>query len=1117
MKKQILFSIALGASVLCANAESIDGHEYVDLDLPSGLLWATCNIGANTSTEVGSLFAWGETSAKTEFTWANYKYGNAADSITKYCTTAKKGKNGFTDGRTTLEDEDDAAFVNWGSNWQTPTADDWCELKKNCSWEVIYENTVAKYIKISSYTTGKTLQLPLDSHNYGAYWSSSLCNTEYYHSDQACQILLYSMGMQERVGHCWTNAQRYLGKHIRPVRTKTTSTLTCTNVVDITGIAFIGGQYKQGQSLALRAATPETGWTFDRWETMGFSLTEKQATNPNLTLTMPSRDATLTATYKKLEFTISVADSENGKITPSKTIGNYNDEISLTVEPDEGYELALLTLRTEAGDSLVVTNDKFTMPLGNVNIKAEFAKPSGFNENHGWVDLGLPSKLKWATMNIGSIAPNSTGNYYAWGEVETKESYAETNYKHSVYDVANDKHADILKYTITTEFGTPDSLLVLEPEDDAATQNWHGAWRMATMDEWDELFLYCDTIWQMNYQGTGINGFIFKSRANGNHIFLPASGDMINTKLWCLNNEGAYWTSTLYASPGFSFRDIWCEGFEFSFNDWGDDDDPIKHSWMFYWPTNREGGQSVRAVADVYLLDIADMQNGKVVASGVDSEASYVATGSKVTLVVTPDAGYALVDGSLKVLAADGTALTLDANNQFTMPKGDVSVSASFVAVDYSVLVSATEHGTITPSRTTAHIGDTITLTIVPEIGYRAVVTAKCGSNEVAIAADSTFVMPAGDVTVSVSFVKEDYAIAIAATTDGALSANRKTAQMGETVLLEIIPCEGAKLSSLVVKYGENVVKVDENYSFVMPASAVEVVAVFSKIDYKITVNACEHGTVQTVATAQYRDDVALTITPEAGYRLATLEVVADAKSVKVTDNAFKMPANDVLISATFEKMNYAITIAECENGNVACSRDSAQVGDVISLDVTVDAGCHVTSFVAKTAETSIEVAENHTFVMPAGAVEVVAVIEKIDYKVTIAACEHGRVEANCATAHLGDEVLLSATPDKGFMLSEYSAMAGAQSVEVNTGKFVVPSFLMPASDVVVSAIFVEEGTALDEVSIGLLYSENGRIYGADGMPIFDLLGRDVTHLNGQLSGVYVVKIGNKAQKVIVR
>lgn len=130
MKKQILLSIALGASVLCANAESIDGHEYVDLDLPSGLLWATCNVGANTSTEVGSLFAWGETSAKTEFTWENYKYGNAADSITKYCITTKNGKNGFTDGRTTLEDADDAAFVNWGSNWQTPTADDWCELKK---------------------------------------------------------------------------------------------------------------------------------------------------------------------------------------------------------------------------------------------------------------------------------------------------------------------------------------------------------------------------------------------------------------------------------------------------------------------------------------------------------------------------------------------------------------------------------------------------------------------------------------------------------------------------------------------------------------------------------------------------------------------------------------------------------------------------------------------------------------------------------------------------------------------------------------------------------------------------------------------------------------------------
>ncbi len=1112
MKKQFLLSIALCASVLCANAESIDGHEYVDLNLPSGILWATCNMGASTSTEVGTLYAWGETSPKTEFTWANYKYGNAGDSITKYCATAQNGKNGFTDGRTTLEDVDDAAFVNWGSNWQMPTADDWCELINNCTWEIVKENTVAKYMKLTRYgTKTPNLLIPLDSHNYGAYWSSTLCNNNSYHSNQACEILLYSMGIQRHAGYCWMNAERYLGRHIRPVRTKTTSTLTCTNVVDAaTGAAFTGGTYKQGTSLSLRAAAPETGFTFDRWETMGFSLTEKQATNSNLNMTMPSRNATVTATYKKLEFTISVEDSENGKITPSKTVGNYNDEISLTVEPAEGYELALLTLRTEAGDSLIVTNDKFTMPLANVNIKAKFAKPSGFCENHGWVDLGLPSKLKWATMNIGSIAPNSTGNYYAWGEVETKETYTETNYK----------WADILKYTVTTEFGTPDSLLVLEPDDDAAVQNWHGAWRMGTMDEWNELFLYCDTIWQINYQGTGINGFIFKSKVNDNHIFLPASGDQMN-ELWYVNGEGAYWTSTLDATTAkfpttYHFRDIWSEAFVFWFYD---SNNLVNHGWMFYNPTNRDAGQSVRAVADVYLLDIADMQNGKVAATGVESGASYVATGSKVTLVVTPDAGCALVAGSLKVLADDGTEQPLDANNQFTMPKGDVTVSASFSKIDYSVAIVATEHGSITSNRTTAQIGDTISLAIVPETGYRAIVSAKYGSDVVVdIAADSTFVMPAGNVTVSASFVKEDYAITIAATTNGGVSANCKTAQMGETVTIEVIPCDGAKLSSLVVKYGENVIDIVENHTFVMPASAVEVVAVFTKIDYKITINATEHGTVQAVSTAQYRDDVSLTITPEAGYRLATLEVVTDSKSVKVSDNAFKMPAGDVSISATFEKVNFAITIAECENGSVSCSRDSAQVGDIITLDVAVDAGCHVTSFVAKTAETSIVVGENHTFVMPAGAVEVVAVIEKIDYKVTIAACEHGSVEANCATAHLGDEVLLSATPDKGFMLSEYSVMAGEQSIVVNTGKFIIPNFLMPASDVVVSAIFVDgHTTALDEVFLGSLYAENGRIYGADEMLIFDILGRDVTHLNGQLNGVYIVKIGNKAQKVIVR
>ncbi|MBO4370001.1 MAG: hypothetical protein J5808_01395, partial [Paludibacteraceae bacterium] len=87
---------------------TLQGHDYVDLGLPSGTLWATCNVGANTPEEYGDYFAWGETTLKSNYEWSTYKYGTY-NQLTKYCYKSDYGKNGFTDTKTTLDAEDDAA------------------------------------------------------------------------------------------------------------------------------------------------------------------------------------------------------------------------------------------------------------------------------------------------------------------------------------------------------------------------------------------------------------------------------------------------------------------------------------------------------------------------------------------------------------------------------------------------------------------------------------------------------------------------------------------------------------------------------------------------------------------------------------------------------------------------------------------------------------------------------------------------------------------------------------------------------------------------------------------------------------------------------------------------
>lgn len=196
------------------NGNTYNGHEYVDLGLPSGTLWATCNVGADTPEGFGDYFAWGETTPKTTYEWANYKYCNGGENqLTKYCCDANYGYNGFTDDLTTLQLTDDAATANWGSGWCIPTKEQWEELKNNTVSTEQMMNGVSGRLFTSS--NGKTLFLPASSGNThvydGYYWSNSLYTENPYRAwrfyigpDGGCGMSYYG-------GRC-------LGRSVRPVR-----------------------------------------------------------------------------------------------------------------------------------------------------------------------------------------------------------------------------------------------------------------------------------------------------------------------------------------------------------------------------------------------------------------------------------------------------------------------------------------------------------------------------------------------------------------------------------------------------------------------------------------------------------------------------------------------------------------------------------------------------------------------------------------------------------------------------------------------------------------------------------------------------------------------------------
>ena len=198
----------------------MNGYAYVDLGLPSGTLWATCNVGANSPEEYGDYFAWGETAPKSDYSLSTYKYCKGFyDTMTKYCTESYYGT---VDNKTELEPSDDAATVNWGSDWQMPSREQRAELINSNYTTTTWTTLNGKYgRKITSKSNGNSIFLPaagcrdatslIDAGSDGYYWSRSL---DAGNSGSACSLYFDS----SNIGN--SSCSRYSGQSVRPVRVK---------------------------------------------------------------------------------------------------------------------------------------------------------------------------------------------------------------------------------------------------------------------------------------------------------------------------------------------------------------------------------------------------------------------------------------------------------------------------------------------------------------------------------------------------------------------------------------------------------------------------------------------------------------------------------------------------------------------------------------------------------------------------------------------------------------------------------------------------------------------------------------------------------------------------------
>ena len=533
-----------------------NSYGYVDLGLPSGTLWATMNVGADSPEDYGDFFAWGETTTKSTYEWGNYKWCNGSEySLTKYCTDSYYG---IVDNKTELELVDDAAYINWGGDWRMPTSAEFQELIYKCTWKW------QEYGYIVTGPNGNSIYIPAAGYHMGysglycTYWSCSLST---YYSKNACSTNFSSYELDWQNGSLNGSGGRCDGLSVRPVMRQ--------------GSIFAVSLDNNGGEGAMQSI----------------------------------------AVKKENQFTI----PEN-EFTRS------------------GYEFKGWNTKADGTGISYVKGDKITI-TSNITLYAQWIsiyQETGISNGHGYVDLGLPSGTKWATMNVGATSPEDYGNYYAWGETETKSSYTLDNYKW--YDVDNQRYT---KYNVKTKqpslegysilvngtdfyemtyegfWGVDNSFVLyslkgiplragdtfvfhsnedgntwasaivdeggvsdiegtgtefnvisrgcysiylklkfeedhvyfgegicgsnptLDLTDDAAYVNWGFSWRIPTEEELDELRNTSYTTWIWTTLN-GINGYKVTSKINGNSIFLPVPGYRYSSGLFETGSKGNY-------------------------------------------------------------------------------------------------------------------------------------------------------------------------------------------------------------------------------------------------------------------------------------------------------------------------------------------------------------------------------------------------------------------------------------------------------------------------------------------------------------------------------------------------------------------------------------------------
>ena len=434
----------------------------------------------------------------------------------------------------------------------------------------------------------------------------------------------------------------------------------------------------------------------------------------------------------------------------------------------------------------------------------------------------------------------------------------------------------------------------------------------------------------------------------------------------------------------------------------------------------------------VYQITATAGSGGTITPSGVAN----INWGASQQYTITPSTGYRVKD-----VKVDNASVGAVNTYTFSNVTGSHTIQAAFEQLTYTITASAGAGGSIAPSGVTAlGWGASWQYTITPGEGY-VIGDVLVDNASVGRVANYTFTNITASHTISASFLPT-YRIEALPSTGGAITpAGVVYVPQGDDQTYAITPDVGYHIER--VQVDGLPVAISPSYTFTNVTGPHTISAKFEKTNYTITAPDLVGGRINVPPTAQYGDIVRLRIEiTDLDYRLKEGSIKVNGAAI--TGDRFTMPAENVTVTAEFERFAFLVTVVKPAHGTILAPHQSVPAGSQVALDVRPDPGYRLKVGSLKVNGVAIA---GTTFTMPAREVTVTAEFEQYLFWITILPMNHGTLVAPTGPLEPGTQVILTVMPNEGYQLA-------SGSIKLNGTRITGTSFLMPDYNVSISAEF---------------------------------------------------------------